>query len=119
MLVNAQLVGNDGKNYTGTYTEGTGKTLYFSDALGKTLYAFVRDSFNNNNFTKSDFSNNSVWPIYETDVAVVPSYLDKTLFSSINVFGKKQLTYKGWPLYYFGQDNNKSYRAQFRLSVTG
>nr|MBA2761379.1 hypothetical protein [Segetibacter sp.] len=30
--------------------------------------------------------------------------LDKTLFGVIDVFGKKQLTYKGWPLYYFGQD---------------
>jgi predicted lipoprotein with Yx(FWY)xxD motif len=35
---------------------------------------------------------------------VVPSTLDKSLFSSIDVFGKKQLTYKGWPLYYFQQD---------------
>jgi hypothetical protein len=32
--------------------------------------------------------------------------LDKTLFGSISVFGKKQLTYKKWPLYHFGQDAN-------------
>jgi hypothetical protein len=26
------------------------------------------------------------------------------LFGTIDVFGKKQLTYNGWPLYYFGDD---------------
>lgn len=105
MLVNAQLTGNDGKMYKSDYTEGTGKTLYFSDAKGITLYGFVVDSFNVNKFTKPDFSNNAVWPIYETDKVVVPSILDKALFTSIDVFGKKQLTYNGWPLYYFGADN--------------
>lgn len=103
-LVNAQLVGTDGKNYLADHTEGVGKTLYFSDGKGLTLYAFSNDKFNVNNFTKPDFSNNAVWPIYETDQIVVPSILDKTLFGSITVAGKKQLTYKGWPLYYFGQD---------------
>jgi predicted lipoprotein with Yx(FWY)xxD motif len=107
MLVNAQLVGRDGKNYKSDYTEGAGKTLYFSDMHGVTLYSFAPDSFNINKFTKPDFSNNPVWPIYETDKVVVPSSLDKTLFGSINVFGKKQLTYKGWPIYYFGADSMK------------
>lgn len=104
MLVNAQLTGHDGKNYKSDYTEGTAKTVYFTDAVGNTLYAFKNDKFNKNNYTKSDFSNNALWPIYETDKIVIPSTLDKTLFSSIDVFGKKQLTYKGWPLYYFQQD---------------
>jgi predicted lipoprotein with Yx(FWY)xxD motif len=106
MLANGQLHGADGKDYTSTYTEGTGKTLYFTDAKGVTLYTFSVDSFNINKFTKSDFSNNSYWPIYQTNQMVVPSYLDKTLFSSIMVFGRTQLTYNGWPLYYFGQDNS-------------
>lgn len=104
-LLNAQLVGNNGKSYTSTYVEGTGKTLYFTDSKGAAIYTFTKDSSNNNNFTAADFSNNGVWPIYETDQVVVPSTLDKTLFGSITVFGKKQLTYKGWPLYYFGADN--------------
>ena len=69
-------------------------------------YIFMsRDSSNINKFTKPDFSNNPSWPIYETSDIMVPSILDKALFGSITVFGKKQLTYKGWPLYYFGQDN--------------
>ena len=112
MLTNAQLVGNDGKNYLGTYVEGIGKTVYFTDAKGITLYTFKSDSFNINKFTKADFSNNGSWPIYDTTKIVVPSTLDHSLFGTINVHGKMQLTYKGWPLYYFGSDqkimgNNK------------
>ena len=106
MLSNAQLVGNDGKNYLSTYVEGVGKTVYFTDAKGVTLYTFKPDSFNINKYTKSDFSNNGTWPIYDTTQIVVPSTIDKTLFTTINIFGKKQLTYKGWPLYYFGPDQN-------------
>jgi predicted lipoprotein with Yx(FWY)xxD motif len=105
MLTNAQLVGMDGKNYMSNYSEGTGKTVYFTDAYGVTLYTFKPDSFDTNKFTKSDFSNNGYWPIYDTTKIVVPSTLDGSLFASINVYGKKQMTYKGWPLYYFGADN--------------
>ena len=104
MLTNAQLVGLDGKNYTSTYKEGKGKTLYFTDGNGVTLYTFTNDKKNKNTFTKQDFSNNNVWSIYEKDKIVVPSSLNKSDFGSIIVFGKKQLTYKGWPLYQFGQD---------------
>ena len=112
MLANGQLVGHDGKNYTGAYVEGTGKTIYFTDANGLTLYTFINDSANINKFTKADFSNNSVWPIYDSINVVVPSVLDKAKFSNITVAGRKQMTYNGWPLYYFGQDakvmgNNK------------
>ena len=34
----------------------------------------------------------------------IPSNLDKADFGEIIVFGRKQTTYKGWPLYYFGKD---------------
>lgn len=105
MLVNTQLVGLNGKNYTGSYIEGTGKTNYFTDWKGVTLYIFSKDSLNRNKYTKSDLSNNGVWPIYETSKMVVPSNLDKNLFGNITVFGRTQLTYKGWPLYYYGPDN--------------
>ena len=105
VLANAQLVGLDGKNYTSTYTEGIGKTIYFTTASGITLYTFAKDSANLNKFTKSDFSNNSVFPIYDTSSIVVPSTLNKTDFATIQVFGKNQLTYKGWPLYNYGKDS--------------
>jgi predicted lipoprotein with Yx(FWY)xxD motif len=107
MFANAQLIGNDGVDYLSDDTPGTGKTVYFTDGRGNTLYTFSKDSANINKFTKSDFSNNSIWPIYETTLASVPSTLDPALFGSITVFGHKQITYKGWPLYYFGADNSE------------
>ncbi|WP_234735699.1 hypothetical protein [Tellurirhabdus bombi] len=107
MLSNAQLKGHDGKSYTSKYVEGTESTIFFVDAQGRTLYGFRNDKNKKNNFTKADFSNNSVWPIFETTLGSVPSVLDKTLFSTISVAGRNQLTYNGWPLYYFGQDNNQ------------
>jgi predicted lipoprotein with Yx(FWY)xxD motif len=108
MLASEQLLGIDTKSWvvsaTDVYSEGTGITTYMTDLTGRTLYSFFKDSTSINKFTKADFSNNPVWPVYETDNIVVPSILDKTLFSSIMIFGHKQLTYKGWPMYYYGAD---------------
>ena len=104
MISNTQLVGADGQDYINDSTLGSGKTKYFTDLTGRTLYIFIKDSANINKYTKPDFSNNATWPIYETDNVTIPSNLEKTLFSSITVAGKKQLTYKGWPLYFFSGD---------------
>ena len=107
MLANAQLVGNDGKNYTSTYEEGEGATAFFVNASGRTLYAFTNDSKDVNTFTASDFSNNTIWPVYAKELKAVVSAASKSDFGSIDVFGESQLTYKGWPLYYFGQDTER------------
>lgn len=105
MLANTQLVGQNGVQYNSQMQAGQGITQFITDAGGHTLYAFAPDKFNKNTFTKSDFSNNAVWPLYEmATVQSIPSVLDKTQFAVIDVFGRKQLTYKGWPLYYFGND---------------
>ncbi len=104
MLANSQLVGNDGKNYTSTYTEGDGETQFFVDNEGNTLYAFKKDTENQNNFTASDFSNNGSWPIFNVAISSLPSSINASDFATINVHGESQLTYKGWPLYYFGGD---------------
>jgi len=83
MLANLQLVGLDANNYVVSTTDvtslGTGKTVFFTDQNGRTLYAFARDSLKVNKFTKPDFSNNAVWPIYVTSKVVIPSTLDKNL----------------------------------------
>ena len=104
MLVNNQLTGNDGVNYKGDYTPGDEVIPYFTDAYGRTLYTWSRDFNNTNKFTRPDFSNNGIWPVYEETMAVVPSILEDSEFSVINVHGRNQLTYRGWPLYYFGAD---------------
>jgi len=108
MLVNNQLTGHDGVSYNGNYEPGEEVVKYFTDDYGRTLYTFINDEFEKNNFTNEDFSNDPVWPIYEnTIVNKVPSGIDASLFNIIDVFGKSQLTYNGWPLYYFGQDSMK------------
>jgi len=104
MYVTAQLVGHDGKNYKSDYTVGDGNTFYITDIEGRTLYSFKKDMSNKNNFTAEDFSNNGVWPIAEIAIDKIPSILNAADFGTIDVYGKTQLTYKGWPLYYFGQD---------------
>ncbi|WP_293947321.1 hypothetical protein [Sphingobacterium sp. UBA7249] len=107
MVANAQLIGHDGKNYLGDYTEGTGKTIYLTDDKGRTLYAFKPDKFNKNNYTEPDFSNDAIWPIYQKETGSLPSLVGSADIAVISVFGKKQLTYKGWPIYYFGQDQQR------------
>jgi predicted lipoprotein with Yx(FWY)xxD motif len=105
MIANYQLTGANNINYLGTYLPGDGRTSYLCDEKGNTLYFFGRDSAFKNRFTRADFSNNGAWPIYETDDIRVPSTMNKTLFVATTFNGRKQLTYKGWPLYYYGPDN--------------
>jgi predicted lipoprotein with Yx(FWY)xxD motif len=109
MISHAQLVGLDGYQYTSKSVEGAEVSQYITDAYGHTLYTFKGDSSNKNKFTKADFSNNAVWPIDTANFAGVafPSILDKTQFTTIDVFGKTQLVYKGHPMYFFGQDDAK------------
>ena len=52
-------------------------------------------------------SNDAVWPVFTKSLEAVVSTVDASDFGTIDVFGKSQLTYKGWPLYYFGQDSER------------
>jgi uncharacterized surface protein with fasciclin (FAS1) repeats/predicted lipoprotein with Yx(FWY)xxD motif len=105
MLTVNQLTGNDGINYTGDYQPGDEVFQFFTDAEGVTLYTSVNDYFLENMFTKEDFTNNDLWPVYEVDNIIVPSSLEASDFEIIDVYGTSQLTYKGWPLYYYGADD--------------
>jgi predicted lipoprotein with Yx(FWY)xxD motif len=108
MYVKDQLKGLDGVNYDSTYHPGNGQTLYLTDDKGRTLYTFSPDHFKKNTYTKSDFSNNGFWPIFEmSQVNSIPSTIDRSQFDTIHVFGKVQLTFKGWPLYYFSGDHGE------------
>lgn len=102
MLANRQLVGLDGKNYKKDYTVGDEVTQYFTDSKGRTLYVFTVDKKNTNNCTSEGCK--AKWPVFSETLVNVPSILDKSLFGTIDVAGKKQVTYKGWPLYYFADD---------------
>jgi predicted lipoprotein with Yx(FWY)xxD motif len=105
MLASGQLVGHDGNNYNDQGIAGAGASSYLTDAKGHTLYLFTKDASQKNNFTKSDFSNDAVWPLDNVDaIGSIPSILTKGDFTLINTFGKSQLVYKNHPLYFFGQD---------------
>lgn len=107
MLANAQLTA-EGINYTATYAVGDGKTIYLTDSKGRTLYAFAPDKNNTNTYTKGT-TQEGIWPVYTSEVLNLPSAIAKTDVAVITVaaINKKQLTYKGWPLYYFVQDANR------------
>jgi len=111
MIVRSQLVGRDVNgvetNLTSSFEEGEEQTFYFTDDRGNTLYRFSNDANGVNTFTEEDFSNNGMWPIFHTDVEQVVSVLGTSGFAVIDVFGQPQLTYRGWPLYYFGGDENR------------
>jgi predicted lipoprotein with Yx(FWY)xxD motif len=108
MVANAQLIGLDGVDYNEQSVAGAGISQFITDDHGRTLYLFSGDASKQNRFTNSDFSNNALWPIDEvSSIGSVPSVLDRSQFSSINVFGRTQLSCKDHPLYYFGQDNSK------------
>ena len=109
LLASRQLVGNDGKNYTFDTKEGTGNSIYLTDSLGRTLYAYAFDKNKINKYTKPDLSNDATWPIFQTSATIgeIPSVLKRSDFATITSVGKTQLTYKGWPLYYFGPDNGQ------------
>lgn len=104
LLADAQLLGHDGKPYDSLSVSGFGNTQYLTDAQGRTLYRFTRDKRNTNTFTQPNLGNNTIWPIFEGPVTDVPSSLNRADFGTIQVGGRTQVTYKGWPLYYFGQD---------------
>lgn len=108
MVASEQLVGEDGNNYTSNYEQGEENTTFFTDTDGRTIYIFSFDEANTNNFTAEDFSNNGVWPLFHTDLQALPSAMNEDDFGVITVHDQEQqLTYKGWPLYYFGQDTER------------
>ncbi|WP_276366604.1 hypothetical protein [Chryseolinea sp. H1M3-3] len=119
MVASAQLVGLDGKTYTSAYVEGTGNTRYFTDADGRTLYIFTNDKKDTNKFTAADFSNDGAWPIFHVAIEHLPTGMNASDFGEIDVHGRKQLTYKGWPVYYFGQDTEPGDNKGVSVPVPG
>ena len=100
-----QLVGHNANSYIANYAltpyqVGEGETSYLTDAAGRTLYAFINDKNGINNFG----GNVAVWPAFHADMStlVVPSIFNREDFAEITKNGVAQITYKGWPLYYFG-----------------
>lgn len=113
MLTYAQLIDVDSINYVSgatadAYQKAEGKSLYFTDNKGVALYTWVNDKKGKNNFsTNPPRAIDSTWPIYGEEPIVIPSVLNAALFESIVTDqGTKQITFNGWPLYRFANDNS-------------
>ena len=83
-------------------SEKAGVGKYFTDSSGMTLYLFRKDSPG-----KSVCEGPCVvkWPLYFREMVAAPEGLNAMDFGTITrEDGKRQTTYKGWPLYYFAGD---------------
>ncbi len=74
------------------------------DADGKTLYAFLKDTQNANTSACSGNCADN-WPAL-TDATAGEGVNASLLGSFQRGDGSMQITYNGWPLYYFVQDSN-------------
>ncbi|MGE7941659.1 hypothetical protein ACQKNB_06175 [Lysinibacillus xylanilyticus] len=79
---------------------------YLADSQGKTLYYFKKDEAEKSNCSGDCLA---TWPAFTQEDFAVPEGFDKKDFGTITRAdnGKKQVTYKGFPLYYFAKDQQK------------
>ena len=89
-------------NYAIRLSEKAGVGKFLTDSKGMTLYVFRKDSPG-----KSVCAGPCVvkWPVYYHEKVVAPEGLNAADFGTITrEDGKRQTTYKGWPLYYYEGD---------------
>ena len=91
----------------------TSKSLYiFTDANGKTLYHNLKDwplsqKPPYNPYTKCTGACSITWPPFYTDnIKISPPLKASDFMEFTRPDGKKQIAYRGWPLYYYSGDNN-------------
>ncbi|MGG0654998.1 hypothetical protein [Rummeliibacillus pycnus] len=79
---------------------------YLADSEGKTLYYFTKDQAGKSNCSGDCLAN---WPAFNQEDFAVPEGFDKKDFGTITRAdnSEKQVTYKGYPLYYFAKDQQK------------
>lgn len=79
-----------------------GTDQYLADSNGMTLYYFTKDASGASTCTGQCLER---WPIFFTDNVMVPTGMDAKEFGTITrADGKKQNTFRGWPLYYWSGD---------------
>ncbi|MFC5403658.1 plastocyanin/azurin family copper-binding protein [Cohnella soli] len=75
---------------------------YLTDGHGMTLYLFTKDMADLSTCQGACLTN---WPVFYSDRLILPEGAPASDFGvSVRSDGAKQLTYKGWPLYYFAKD---------------
>ena len=79
-----------------------GPDQYLADSNGMTLYYFTKDASGVSTCTGQCLER---WPIFYTEKLMVPTGMDAKEFGTITrADGKKQSTFRGWPLYYWSGD---------------
>ncbi len=82
--------------------EAADGTAYLTDGQGRALYLFATDTVDPDSCQGQCLAN---WPIAYSDNVLLANGLERSDFGSFTRSdGKRQLTYKGWPLYYFAKD---------------
>jgi predicted lipoprotein with Yx(FWY)xxD motif len=77
-------------------------SVYFTDGKGMALYLFTKDMLDLNTCVGDCLK---AWPVYSSDQLLLADGLESRDFGSfIRADGLKQITYKGWPLYYWNKD---------------
>ncbi|KAB2328350.1 hypothetical protein F7731_25700 [Cytobacillus depressus] len=79
---------------------------YLADSQGRALYYFKKDDAGKSNCSGDCLAN---WPAFTQEDFAVPESFDKKDFDTITREdnGDKQVTYKGFPLYYFAKDQQE------------
>ncbi|MDF2066749.1 hypothetical protein [Bacillus sp. Cr_A10] len=79
---------------------------YLADPQGRALYYFKKDEAGKSNCSGDCLAN---WPAFTQEDFAVPEGFDKKDFNTITREDKgvKQVTYKGFPLYYFAKDQQE------------
>lgn len=79
---------------------------YLADADGMTLYYFTKDEKGKSNCSDECLDN---WPAFTADDFAVPEGFNQDDFGTIEreVTAETQVTYKGYPLYYFVKDEKE------------
>lgn len=77
---------------------------YLANGSGYTLYYYTQDK-QNSGTSSCNSGCVGAWPAFYSATLSLPSALNASSFNTITRSdGSKQLTYKGYPLYYFVQD---------------
>jgi predicted lipoprotein with Yx(FWY)xxD motif len=80
--------------------DGIGK--YLTDTEGNTLYWFKKDSIGKSACAGPCLEK---WPVYYREKVATPKGIKANDFGTITRDdGKKQTTFRGYPIYYFGND---------------
>ncbi len=78
---------------------------YLTDGQGRTLYYFTKDSNGMSACSGNCIKN---WPAFSADSVIVPSVLNASDFGTITRDdGTTQVTFRGYPLYYFIRDSKR------------